>query len=90
MTYRVRHGRTERIPKHNQARVDAYCREVMDQSLPVSPEEAKALLGKPGVVLHMMTAHEDHCRTLKTGIGNDCTCTPAVSFHKLATKGDVQ
>jgi hypothetical protein len=69
MSYRVRHGKLDRQEKHDQARVDAYCRQVMDRSLPVSPEEAKELLGKPGVILHMMTAHEDHCRTLKTGTG---------------------
>jgi len=72
MSYTVKNGKIIR-EKHDQSRVDRFCRAIKDLTIPIS--EAEALNPKGGVV-HIMCAHEDWCHTMKTGIGTDCTCTP--------------
>jgi hypothetical protein len=36
----------------------------------------------PGKVTHAVIAHDDHCKTLQTGNGSDCDCSPSVSYHR--------
>jgi hypothetical protein len=49
------------------------------KSLPVIPlSEAFT----PGEVTHMCYSHDNHCRTLKTGNGADCNCSPDLTFHR--------
>jgi hypothetical protein len=36
----------------------------------------------PGKVTHVCFSHDDHCRTLQTGNGADCNCSPDISYHR--------
>jgi hypothetical protein len=44
------------------------------------PEADEAF--RPGTVTHMCHSHDAHCKTLKTGNGFDCNCSPDISFHR--------
>jgi hypothetical protein len=46
------------------------------------PEVSADEAFRPGTVTHMCFSHDDHCRTLQTGIGADCNCSPDVSYHR--------
>ena len=92
MSYVVKNGKVVR-GKHDQARVDRFCRAVKDQTIPISDAEAMELLstrgrGKGVVVIHTMCAHEDCRQTMETGNGNDCTCTPQITYYRQPTNAD--
>ncbi len=38
-----------------------------------------------GRVSHMMVRHDDWCKTLQTGNGEDCNCEPLVTTHLQPT-----
>jgi len=63
--------------KHDQSRVDRFCRAIKDLTIPIS--EAEALKPKGGI----MCAHEDWCDTMKTGIGTDCNQPLAAARNNL-------
>jgi hypothetical protein len=90
VSYTIKNGRVVR-DKHEQSRVDRFCRAVKDQTIQISVAEAKELTSSSkgkGAVIHMMCAHEDWCRTMQTGNGADCTCTPVVTYHRHPTAAD--
>ena len=43
----------------------------------------RALGGEPGVII-VRLAHDDWCKTLRTGRGGDCCCDPDESFWLLS------
>jgi hypothetical protein len=49
------------------------------KSLPEIPASDAFQLGR---VTHAVIAHDDHCKTLRTGNGADCNCSPAISYHR--------
>lgn len=90
MSYTIKNGKVVR-EQHDQTHVDRFCKAVKDQAIPISEAEARELLftGKGrGNVIHTMCAHEDWCRTMQTGNGNDCTCTPQITYYRHPTAAD--
>jgi len=41
-----------------------------------------AICNGGGGVFHTQMAHEDWCKTMKTGNGSDCTCEPEVTHYR--------
>jgi hypothetical protein len=82
MSFTVKNGK---IVRHDQARIDRFSRAIIEQTIQISEVEA---LNSKGGVIHIMCAHEDRCRTMKTGNGSDCTCSPTVTYHRHVTDAD--
>ena len=66
MSYRV----------HNQDRVDQYFRAIKKRCIPVGR------LPERGSVVHVVYQHDHWCRTMATGRGGDCTCSPEVARYR--------
>jgi len=45
---------------------------------------------KPGAINMINICHDDWCKTLKTGDGNDCNCNPVTRMVPLESEEDIQ
>ena len=43
-----------------------------------------------GGLIMVQIAHDDWCKTLKTGNGSDCNCNPVESAKKLEGDGEIE
>jgi hypothetical protein len=48
------------------------------------PEIPVTDLFTPGTVSHVCFSHDDHCKTLRTGNGSHCTCSPDITYHRAS------
>lgn len=60
---------------------DDLARWVKQKRKPISEVEAMAAIAGGGVI-HKVHEHEDTCLTRITGRGDDCICTPRVTFYQ--------
>lgn len=80
--------KSNRKPPHDQARADRLARTMRSISTPMSEADyLRAVFGNKsertsGVFL-LEVAHDDWCRTMKTGNGSDCNCNPVISHRKF-------
>jgi hypothetical protein len=74
------------MSEHDQKAVDDLCRHIRAECLPVTLEEMLASVSsREGAVFHQMITHEDHCKTMRTGNGDDCTCDPSITIYRQKT-----
>jgi hypothetical protein len=83
MAYTVKNGKLHK--QHKQSDVDAYAKQVRETRPQSSLAEMMASIGNGGGIFHTLVAHEDWCKTMKTGNGSDCTCDPETTFYKEPT-----